>query len=189
MESAIEWLGVATGILAVYLLYRNNIYTWPVGFVNIGCFLWIFWNQKLYGDFAVQLIFLTIGISGWINWQRRQYKKPGNLTLKQLLLCIAVTVLLFPPIYIYFGYYTDCSYPIPEALILDLSLVGQWLTAIRRIENWIYWVAADILMFVVYLLKDLEPLALYAFILVFLGIAGYIRWRNIRRALVPATDI
>ena len=82
--NTIEILGVVTGIAAVYLLYKNNINTWPVGFINIVCFMWMFWKQKLYGDFIVQLIFLTTGIWGWANWNKSTLKIPDKLTNQKL---------------------------------------------------------------------------------------------------------
>lgn len=172
----IEWIGVATGVLAVYLLYRNSIMTWPVGFINIGCFIWIFWNQKLYGDLAVQFLFLGVGILGWVNWNKKENATPGKLSLKDRVITLLFTVLIFPLTIYYLNNYTDCVFPIAEAAILDLSIVGQILTSYRKIENWLYWIVADAIMLVVYILKDLEPLAIYCGIILVLGFFGLIHW-------------
>lgn len=174
----IEWVGVAFGIAAVYLLVINHVFTWPLGLVNILCFLWLFWHQNLYGDFVVQIIFLLTGAWGWLNWSKQEVKIPEMLNFKNRILFISITLLIFPLIYFYLNVYTQCSYPILEALILDLSLVGQILTAMRKFENWFWWVIADVLMVMVYLQKGLYPTAVYAAIIFCLGIKGARDWHK-----------
>ena len=175
----IEWLGVITGIAAVYLLYKNNILTWPVGFINIGCFMLMFWQQKLYGDFVVQIIFLSTGIWGWIHWNKRMAKLPGTLSYKQTLTCVMATLALIPLTMHYLKNYTDCSYPLAEAAILNISIAGQILTGLRKIENWYWWLVADLLMIFVYYQKELYPTAIYAGIIFIIGIFGLFSWRKL----------
>ena len=172
----IEWIGVVSGVMAVYLLYRNSIWTWPVGFVNIACFVWIFWNQKLYGDLAVQFLFLGVGIAGWINWYKKKDTVPQRLSFKQQVFVLLFTLGLFPLTVYFLNSYTDCVFPMAEAAILDLSIVGQVLTSYRKIENWLFWIVADLVMLVVYIIKDLEPLAMYCGIIVVLGCLGLRHW-------------
>jgi len=174
----IEWVAVISGVLAVYLLYMNNVLTWPVGFVNIFCFLWTFWNTQLYGDFAVNVMFLIVGIWGWINWNRRSDKLPGILSGKQRIIIGIATLVSIPLTMYYLENYTKCSYPLLEAAILSLSITGQWLTAKRKLENWILWIAADILMVIVYALKGLELYSAYAFIILIIGCTGLYQWNK-----------
>jgi nicotinamide mononucleotide transporter len=174
----IEWVGVITGIIAVYLLYKNHILTWPVGFINIGCFMFIFWQQRLYGDFAVQVIFLLTGIAGWANWNRKIFKNPTTLSSIEKLIWITVTLALLPLTSYYLNHYTNCSYPIAEAAILSLSIIGQCLTALRKLENWYWWLVADALMMVIYYKKELYPTSVYAGIIFIIGIFGLISWQK-----------
>lgn len=174
----IEWVGVITGIIAVYLLYKNHILTWPVGFINIGCFMFIFWQQRLYGDFAVQVIFLLTGIAGWANWNRKSFKNPTTLSSIEKIIWITVTLALLPITSYYLNQYTNCSYPIAEAAILSLSIIGQCLTALRKLENWYWWLVADALMMVVYYKKELYPTSVYAGIIFIIGIFGLISWQK-----------
>lgn len=174
----IEWVGVITGIIAVYLLYKNHILTWPVGFINIGCFMFIFWQQRLYGDFAVQVIFLVTGIAGWANWNIKIFKNPTTLSLIEKIIWITASLALLPVTSYYLNHYTNCSYPIAEAAILSLSIIGQCLTALRKLENWYWWLVADALMMVVYYKKELYPTAVYAGIIFIIGIFGLISWQK-----------
>ncbi|MCC6720686.1 MAG: nicotinamide mononucleotide transporter [Bacteroidia bacterium] len=177
----IEWIGVISGIIAVYLLYRNSIYTWVTGYINILCFLILFWHEKLYGDFAVQIIFLILGIWGWINWHNSKASFPQKLTFLGNLLALLFTLLVWDGVYMYFKIYTKCTYPIAESLILSLSISGQILTALRKLENWYYWIIADIIMCIVYYYKELYPTSIYAIIITFIGVFGLLRWKKLMK--------
>ena len=175
----IEGVGFVTGIAAVYLLYKDHILTWPVGFINIGCFMWMFWQQKLYGDFIVQLIFLTSGIWGWANWNQKTLKNPSKFTNPNRVIWIILTILITPFTTYYLKNYTDCSYPIAEATILSLSIFGQGLTALHKIENWYWWLVADFLMIIVYAKKELYLTSVYAAIIFVIGIFGILSWNKL----------
>ncbi len=177
--NTIEILGVVTGIAAVYLLYKNNINTWPVGFINIVCFMWMFWKQKLYGDFIVQLIFLTTGIWGWANWNKSTLKIPDKLTNQKRAIWITLTILTTPFTTYYLKKYTDCSYPIAEATILTVSIFAQCLTALRKIENWYWWLIADLIMIIVYAKKELYITSIYAVLIFGIGILGILSWKKL----------
>jgi nicotinamide mononucleotide transporter len=176
----IEVIGVLTGIWAVYLLYKNQILTWPIGFISIFCFLFLFWKSKLYGDFVVQIMFLLTGIWGWYNWNNSVIKTPSVLSKRNLILWILFTLVTIPiNVYLLETYFIDCSYPIAEAAILSLSLVGQILTTQHKVENWYWWIIADILMVIVYVKKDIYLTSFYAAILLFIGIFGLMRWKKL----------
>ena len=176
--NVIELVGVLSGIVAVYLLYKNNIATWPVGFVNIGCFMLIFWQQKLYGDFVVQIIFLVTGILGWIYWNTKATKVPEYLNKRDLIVWLISTLICIPLVAYYLKNYTDCSYPLAEASILIISIAGQCLTALRKIENWYWWLLVDLIMIMVYAKKELYPTAAYAAIVFIIGVFGLLEWRK-----------
>ena len=175
----IEWIGVLTGIIAVYLLYRNSIFTWVTGYINIVCFMIIFWKEKLYGDFLVQIIFLTVGVWGWINWNKSKDTTPRQFSTLVNIYLIVITIIMWFGVYYYFKNFTKCSFPVAESLILSLSISGQYLTALRKIENWYYWLIADFLMTIVYFLKHLYPTSAYSLIIFIIGVLGLIRWKKL----------
>ncbi len=178
----IEAVGVLAGVLAVYLLYKNKVSTWPIGFVNIGCFMWLFWNEKLYGDFGVQVIFLLSGIFGWINWKTKKHKIPTYLTRSSQIIWGLVTMAIIPFAAYFLINFTKCSFPLAEAAILAISITGQALTTFRKIENWYYWLAADFLMIFVYSQKQLYLTAIYAIVIFCIGVFGVYRWKKLAHA-------
>ena len=64
----LEIAGFVTGALSVWLAVRQNPWNWPAGVANAVCFLVLFWQARLYGDMALQLLFIAICLLGWYRW-------------------------------------------------------------------------------------------------------------------------
>ena len=73
---------------------------------------------------------------------------------------------------------TDAALPFLDSFLSRTSLVAQWMMTKKKLENWLVWIAVDILYVGMFIFKHLYLTAgLYA---VFLGLAvrGYIDWRR-----------
>jgi nicotinamide mononucleotide transporter len=56
--------------------------------------------------------------------------------------------------------------------------VGMWLMAIKKIENWIYWIIGDLISIPLYFYKDLALTSIQFTVFLVLAILGFIEWRN-----------
>ena len=65
-----EALGFVTGAICVYLVVRENVWNFPVGIANSAFFLVLFAGARLYGDAALQIIYIALGFQGWYLWLR-----------------------------------------------------------------------------------------------------------------------
>ena len=83
--------------------------------------------------------------------------------------------------------YTNAASPYIDASIAGMSISAQILLALRKLENWLLWILADIVAVGLYLSKDLKPTAgLYAVFLV-LCVVGLVDWgRKLRAQGRPA---
>jgi nicotinamide mononucleotide transporter len=83
--------------------------------------------------------------------------------------------------------------PFWDALTTAISLAAQFLLNAKKIENWAFWIAADLVYVPLYMVKRLDLTALVY--LLFLGScgAGVTAWRRALRACdsapVPAAAI
>ena len=64
----LEAAGLVFGLLAVWFLIKENIWTWPSGIAYVVISFVIFWEAKLYADFALHFVFLALNIYGWYYW-------------------------------------------------------------------------------------------------------------------------
>src|SRR5882724_2106373 len=63
-----EILGFVTGAVCVWLLVKENIWTWPTGIANNIFYIFIFLHSGLYADMGLQFVYIAIAIYGWWNW-------------------------------------------------------------------------------------------------------------------------
>ena len=181
-QSLLEVSGVVTGILCVYLAAKNKIWSWPLAIISVLIYVVIFTEARLYADAGLQIYFLIMNIYGWYFWGRKsdqQSKVPvSKISFKESLLSI-ISILLFTAVlgtYLYKG--TDASFPYVDSFCTACSLVAQLLLARKIIENWIIWIAVDIIYVWVYISKDLHLTAGMYTLYIFIAAIGYVDWKK-----------
>jgi Nicotinamide mononucleotide transporter len=76
--------------------------------------------------------------------------------------------------------YTDTDVPHMDGFLTAGSLVGQFLLSRKKLENWLVWIAVDVLYVGLYLYKHLTLTAILYALFVLMAMAG---WRSWQRAL------
>ena len=72
--------------------------------------------------------------------------------------------------------------PFWDALTTAISLAAQFLLNAKRIENWGFWIAADLIYVPLYVVKRLDLTALVYLLFLGLCAAGVTGWRRALRA-------
>lgn len=186
----LELLGLIFGLLAVWFLIKQSILTWPSGIIYILISFVIFWKIQLYGDFLLHVFFLVLNIYGWYYWIRAKKSEAEEVPVstfnpKVNLLLLAGTALGV----VVFGWILQslpkmvegmepAALPYWDATTSILSVTGMWLTTRKKIENWYYWLAVDVLATGIYIYKGIYFYALLYFIYIGLAIWGYLAWRK-----------
>src|SRR3954464_8345919 len=65
-----EITATVLGVLGVWLMIRQNLWTWPVGIVQVAVSAWVFFDSKLYSDAILQIFYFVIQVYGWWHWLR-----------------------------------------------------------------------------------------------------------------------
>src|SRR5687767_5751994 len=144
----IEIAGFVTGALAVWLAVRQNPWNWPVGVANAVCFFLLFLRARLYGDMALQVLFMAICLLGSYRWLfgGEGHSRLGvtRITRAEAVAYtaagIAATAVFTP----YLRSVGDAS-PLLDALTTVLSVEAQYLMTRKVIEHWLVWMAADVI--------------------------------------------
>ena len=51
------------------------------------------------------------------------------------------------------AHFTDAALPYPDAVVVVLSLVAQWLLVRKNLEAWHFWIAVDLVAIGMYFAK------------------------------------
>ena len=186
----LELSGLIFGLLCVWWLIKQNILTWPAGIIYVFISFVIFWRIRLYGDFILHIFFLVLNIYGWYYWVRHRKSDQEELPVTTYSLRINLIVATITALGVWvFGYFLEhlpnlfsglepAALPYWDATTSILSVTGMWLTTRKKLENWYYWLAVDILASVIYVYKGIYFYALLYGVYVILAISGYVEWRK-----------
>jgi nicotinamide mononucleotide transporter len=176
--------------VAVWLTVRENVWCWPTGLVNVGLYVLVFAEAKLYADMGLQVVYVGLCLYGWYAWLHGG-KDHGALHVtrapaKTLALLAAAAVAFALALGTLLGRLTDAALPYWDSSTASFSLAAQWLQTRKWIENWAVWIAVDAVYVGMYVVKGLYPTAgLYAVFLA-LAVAGHLAWRKSLRTEEPA---
>jgi nicotinamide mononucleotide transporter len=181
-RTAVEIAGVAFGAVYIWLAIRENPWCWPFGILNAALFLVVFAQARLYSNAALQAVYVVVSFYGWYEW-RHGGKDHGRLAVSRTpwlwLLSLgfagAIGALALG---VFLRHRTDAALPFSDAATTAFSLAAQWMATRKWIENWLVWIAVDVVYVVMYVSQALLPTAgLYAAFLV-LAAVGYRQWRT-----------
>ncbi|MDB4601010.1 nicotinamide riboside transporter PnuC [Flavobacteriaceae bacterium] len=184
IDVILEITGVVFGLLSVWYSKNNNILVFPTGMISTSIFIYLLYKWVLLGDMLINVYYFIMSIYGWYIWTRKKHDIETPITRvssneKKFGLIIFLSSLVFVYlVYVYFDKWgTITSYI--DNLTTAIFFVGMWLMAKRKIENWIFWIIADIISIPLYFYKGFTFTSLQYLIFTFIAIAGYYKWKNI----------
>jgi nicotinamide mononucleotide transporter len=176
----LEVTAAALGIINVALVARRSIWNYPPGIAMVVLYFFIFSGAKLYSDALLQIFFLVIQFYGWWNWLRSPKVDHGVavewMTPAARLKWFCGTVLFSICWGLLMRSYTDAAAPLIDANIAGFSVAAQLLLSLRRIENWILWIAVDTVAIGLFLWRSLAITAGLYTVFLCLALWGLISW-------------
>ena len=173
----IEIIAVTFSLLSVLFAVKNNIFTWPIGIIGMTFYGIFFYQNHIWGNMFLQIIFFIQSIYGWRKWDITNSnkiewleKKDRNiLAISSFLLTIFITYILI---------ITGDKSPYFDGITTSLSLIAMILLAKKKIDTWLI---VDIL-FVIFFLNEGNYLSsITYFVFLILAITGLKQWkRNIK---------
>lgn len=182
LSNPVEAVADALGVANIILLTRRSIWNFPVGIAMVSLLGYVFFRAHLYSDTLTQLYFFVVQIVGWIAWLR--HRQPDGAvvvatsTPRELALYAAATAAAALLLGTFMARTLHAAFPYWDATVAAASVIAQLMLTWRRLENWLWWIAANLISIVIYPLKGLYlTAALYAFMMT-LSLLGYLAWRK-----------
>ena len=182
MIFAIELFAAVITLLSIWLATKENIWYYPTGVVALLLYTYTFFVAKLYAETFLQLVCLVLMIYGWYEWLHGGDAKtelPVSRTPRWAWLAGITSGVIVSAITIWVQLtYTDNPAPYVDSSLMAWSLVAQWMTARKWIENWILWILVNTVSVPLYVSRELWVTAVLYVGLWILAFIGYFQWRR-----------
>ena len=185
----LELLGLVSGLLCVWLLIRQNVWTFPIGLIYAAVSVVVFTQQRLYADVLLSGYYVLMNGYGWYYWayggnRSGQDELPvGRISRNMaitLLVIVAIATILMGW---FFDTQTDADLAYWDSATTTMSFAAMWMTARKYLENWFVWLVVDVMLTVIYLYKGIEPYALLYFIYLAMAFMGWRAWQHTLKAV------
>ena len=176
----LELLSFVLSVLTVLLNIRQIHWAWLFSILSSALYGIVFFSSRLYGDSGLQIVFVVVSVYGWYCWlqggKQSQEMPVTSLNLMQRFAAILAWLSVFVILSLFLKSFTDTDVPYMDGFLTAGSLVGQLLLSRKKIENWLIWIAVDVLYVGLYLSKGLMLTAILYGIFVVLAAIGLKQW-------------
>lgn len=198
--SYLELVGTLLNIACVWLVARNNIWSWPIGNIAVVLFGILFFQINLYSDFFEQIYFLVTGFYGWFVWSQAKKQKAGaektkeevprwgtsaehGITVATIALGTLALGFFMSHIHTIFpnAFAEPASFPYLDAFTTIMSFVANILLVHRRISSWPIWILVDIIGIWLYFQKGVLFVSLLYVLFLGMAISGLWNWIRLNK--------
>jgi nicotinamide mononucleotide transporter len=181
-SSWFEVLAVFFGLLSVWYSKKVNILVYPTGIVNVLIYVYICYFSGLYADMGINVVYFIMSLYGWYHWThpRKDKKLPkvAFSTTREHLIGLGLTLISFAVLAVVLNNFTDSNVPYVDSFTTAVFITGMWLMALKKVENWIYWIIGDIVSVPLYFYKGLVFTSLQFAVFLIIAVLGYLAWRK-----------
>lgn len=194
----LEIIGVIFGFLSVWYARKGNIWVYPTGIISTMLFVYLLWHYVLWGDMLINVYYTIMSIYGWVLWARNaqdniitisrttpaDWKTATLLGAFSFLFVIGVYYLKpfikndFSLQGVTLGFHNFLPTEYVDVFTTAIFLVGMWLMAKRKIENWIFWIVGDLISIPLYYIKGMVFTSFQYLLFTIIAIMGYLEWRR-----------
>ncbi|NVN94834.1 MAG: nicotinamide mononucleotide transporter [Bacteroidetes bacterium] len=180
--SYIEIIAVFFGLISVWFARNENIWVFPTGLINVALYVYIFLNAKYYANMGINFYFVIMSIYGWYNWIRKDKDERqihiSRSNRKEYLISSGLFLISFIVLFFVLKTQTDSKLPVLDSFTSSLYIVAMWLQTNKKLENWTFWIIADLLIIPLLFYQGLIFSGFQYFIFLIIAISGYFEWRK-----------
>ncbi|MBI1770136.1 MAG: nicotinamide mononucleotide transporter [Bacteroidetes bacterium] len=189
--SYLEFVGTVAGAIAVWLSARANIWSWPIGLINVTLFFFLFYQVQLYPDMFLQVFFFVTNLIGWWRWKnpsqseedkkhelRVSFVSRRGLSIFMMVGVVGTFVfgMLAKNLHEFFPmlFHKPSAFPYADSFVTVMSIVATYLMVQKKVECWAVWILVDAIACYLYFAKEIKFVGIEY--LIFCFIAGFGLW-------------
>ena len=177
-----ELFAVLCGLLSVWFMKKENILVYPFGILNVLIYVYICFSAKLYAYAGINVFYAVMTIYGWYNWVRKgpddESLKITRLKKSHIVGYLSLILVFFVVLRVLLVTLTNSEVPTWDAVTTAVYIIGMWLLARKKIENWIAWIAGDTISVALFAYEKLYFSSFQFLVFTIIAIFGFLEWRN-----------
>ncbi|MEC7554580.1 MAG: nicotinamide riboside transporter PnuC, partial [Pseudomonadota bacterium] len=141
IENWFEILGVASGLLCVLLLIRENVLNFPIGLIYALITTVVVTRANLYADALLNVYYVLMNAYGWYYWRRggAERRRSDRLMVARVsteLFWRLGWITLVGSLLLGWGFdrFTDADLSYADSFTTVASFVAMWMTAKKYLE-------------------------------------------------------
>ncbi len=183
----IEYIAVIAGILSVWFSRKEHIYVFPLGLISTIIYIFLSFEQSLFGEASVNFYYTIMSIWGWMIWSKKDKKqhrvvRVTKSTTKEWITQIIFFAAFFVAIYFALVYAKKAFYsgviPWADAFASATAFTGMWLMTKKKVESWYWWIATNIASIPLYFVKHYVVTSVYYCVLLAMAFWGLQEWKR-----------
>ena len=180
-----EWMSTFFQIASVWYAKKNDVKVYPAGIVGVllAAYLYFFMAKPpLYADGILNIYYFFMSIYGWYNWSLKKNEIEvypiSSCNTNELIMGLLIFVIGWVILYFLLINLTDSNTPVLDALVSASAVTSMWWMAKRKIENWLAWIASNIVAIPLNFYKGFMLFTLMYVLFLGLAILGYLEWKK-----------
>lgn len=185
----LEIVAVIFGVLSVWYAQKEDIKVFPFGIVNVLIFIYIFISTQLYANAGINVVYFITNVYGWYNWSRtnddeeslqisRNTNKQNALWLLFAFVLYGVIVWILREANRDNPAYLKSTLPWIDGMNSSFFLIATILMTMKKIENWWFWIAGNILSIPIFFSQGHCYVSLQYAIFLVIAIMGLRGWNK-----------
>lgn len=144
----LDWFGLITAVICVYLIVKENDWNWLIGIVNSVILIFVFLKGNLYAQVGLQALYVIEGFFGWYKWLQRdkitkeKVVKINKISSKHIGLYTVIEVVGVAVLYYVFKNTQDPA-PFLDSVITVSSIVAELMLCWKLYESWLVYLVTD----------------------------------------------
>jgi nicotinamide mononucleotide transporter len=183
-----EFIAVVFGLLSVWFARKENILVYPTGIISVVLYVFICYQVKLYADAGINLFYFMMSVYGWYNWAIKKDQPVLHITAcnrRDWMVSVVMFVVSMGIILVSLKIFKkdDTDYwstlvPYIDTFVTSVFIVGMWMMAQKKLENWILWIVGDVISIPLFIYKGLAFTGFQFMVFLVLAVMGYMAWRK-----------
>ena len=191
--SYLEFFATVAGAIAVWLSARANVWSWPLGIINVVLSFFLFFQVQLYPDMFLQVFFFVTNLMGWWRWthplpdeeDKKKELRVSFTSVRILMLSVGVSIVgtvLFGTLasslhrWLPAVFTLPSAFPYLDSFVTVISIVATFLMIQKKIECWAFWIAADVVATGLYFSKGILFFSAEYLAFCFIALFGLLNW-------------